>query len=343
MATDMIQARALLGFAELLSDVNADPMPLLDCAKIPREALHEPERPISLDALARLYDLTAGQLGMADFGLRLSTYQDASLYGPLALIALNAHSVGEALDGLTRNFAYHTPGAHFDVGPSDDGRWLGVQYRLRLSANIDGRQIIEQSYAMAFKLWSMVAPQRVQEAHIILRHAPVLPLATYANYFGCPLSFDQPQDAILLPLDALATPLAQTDDSLRATAERYVAHIIRRHPLDVGRQVEQLIDQQLAVGGARIDAIARQLGLHRRTLQRRLAEQSLVFDQLLDQRRQAHARRYLADDQLSLARVTTLLGYNEQSSFIRACKRWSGLAPGPWRRQLMAASIGSDQ
>jgi len=71
-----------------------------------------------------------------------------------------------------------------------------------------------------------------------------------------------------------------------------------------------------------------------RTLQRRLEEEASSFVQLLNETRRELAEQYLNRLHLSLAQAAYLLGFSEQSSFFRACKRWFGLPPGEYRRHL---------
>ena len=201
-----------------------------------------------------------------------------------------------------------------------------------LSDQVPPRQIIEQSYAMAAKLWRMVEPAGGAPIRIHLRHPAALNKATYQRAYQCPVLFEQPHDAIWLPQAALTVPIDHADSRLRDAAEHYVASILKRFPLDLGKQVETLITQQLPFGGATLDHIAEQLRLHKRTLQRRLAEHGIVFADLLDEVRKGMAQQLLHEPTVPLARVSGLLGYHEQSSYIRACKRWFGVVPGEVRR-----------
>ena len=102
---------------------------------------------------------------------------------------------------------------------------------------------------------------------------------------------------------------------------------MRRFPLDIGRQAQNLIDRQLANGCGSIQRIAKQLGLHTRTLQRRLSEQGLFFEDIVDAVRRTRAEEYLPYEAIPLAQVAALLGYSEQSSLNRSCMRWFGKTP----------------
>lgn len=69
-----------------------------------------------------------------------------------------------------------------------------------------------------------------------------------------------------------------------------------------------------------------------RTLQRRLAEQGLQFQDVLDATRKDLAKIYIKDPSLGMLDIALLLGYSEQSSFTRAFKSWFGDTPSSWRR-----------
>jgi AraC-like DNA-binding protein len=77
-----------------------------------------------------------------------------------------------------------------------------------------------------------------------------------------------------------------------------------------------------------------------RTLRRRLVEEATSFLRLLDDTRRELAEQYLGRLDLSLAQAAYLLGFADQSSFFRACRRWFELSPGQYRSQLMKQLAG---
>jgi AraC-like DNA-binding protein len=78
------------------------------------------------------------------------------------------------------------------------------------------------------------------------------------------------------------------------------------------------------------EQIAEQLGLPLRTFQRRLSDEQVSFQELLDAYRRSQAMKMLASGNVSMADVAYGLGYDEQSSFNCAFKRWTGKSPRAW-------------
>jgi len=66
-------------------------------------------------------------------------------------------------------------------------------------------------------------------------------------------------------------------------------------------------------------------------LQRRLTEQGITFQQLLDEARRELAHHYLLHSSRELNETAYLLGYADANSFFRAFHHWEGTTPGQWR------------
>jgi AraC-like DNA-binding protein len=77
--------------------------------------------------------------------------------------------------------------------------------------------------------------------------------------------------------------------------------------------------------------VARQLGLSARTLQRRLGEEQVTFQQLTAEARRELARHYLQHSALELGEIAYLLGFEDGNSFFRAFQQWESTTPGEWR------------
>jgi AraC-like DNA-binding protein len=71
-----------------------------------------------------------------------------------------------------------------------------------------------------------------------------------------------------------------------------------------------------------------------RTLSRRLQNEGTSFQDLLNDTRRKLALQYLRQPSLTLAEVAYLLGFSDQSTFFRACKRWFDVPPGQLRERI---------
>jgi AraC-like DNA-binding protein len=101
-------------------------------------------------------------------------------------------------------------------------------------------------------------------------------------------------------------------------------------------QVGAAIAKNLSQDRARLSAVAEDLSLTQRTLQRKLSEAGSSFQQVLDRTRQELAKDYLAQQGLSLVDIAFLLGFQNQSAFNHAFKEWTGNSPGSYRDTLGA-------
>ena len=78
---------------------------------------------------------------------------------------------------------------------------------------------------------------------------------------------------------------------------------------------------------------ARHLGVGRRTLQRRLRQESATYRQLVDEARRELSSYLLLSTKATPAEIADALGFCEPSVFYRAFRKWYGTAPQAYRRR----------
>ena len=82
---------------------------------------------------------------------------------------------------------------------------------------------------------------------------------------------------------------------------------------------------------------AKALGVHARTLQRRLKEEGSSFEKIKDDVRREWAESPLVQPSVSLSQIPQMLDYADSSTFSRSCRPWFGEAPRPYRTRLTRA------
>jgi AraC-like DNA-binding protein len=156
----------------------------------------------------------------------------------------------------------------------------------------------------------------------------------HATFRGAKLRFGAPWNGFVCHVSRLETKLPTTDPSLHAVlrehAERLLAKLAPGNDL-----VEHVRAQLLATlreGPCAAEDVAARLGVTRRTLTRRLRQQGTSFTEVLEDVRRRAALHYLSDTEHSVEDIAFLLGFSESSAFVRAFKRWQGIAPMAFRR-----------
>jgi AraC-like DNA-binding protein len=105
-------------------------------------------------------------------------------------------------------------------------------------------------------------------------------------------------------------------------------------------RVRAVLLETLPAGISSIDAVAQRLAVSKRSLQRQLAEESVGFQEVLSEVRQALAQHYLRRTDISAGEISWLLGFQESNSFIRAFRSWTGTTPAAYREGRLGLGSG---
>jgi AraC-like DNA-binding protein len=251
--------------------------------------------------------------------------------------ALACSNLAEALARLER---YHA--SVYDVNP--------VQVRVHpdrvvLSWGTDrgrpGALVDETAIASLVQLARDMTGRFLAVSRVAFVNPAPADLTPYTDFFGGEVLFDQPATEVHLQHEQLQLPLRRSDPALLALldtqAEQLLAQVAAL-PAEVEAWRRRLVPL-IREARPTLAALADTLHMSARTLQRRLSDQGLSFQQLLDDTRRHLAEGHLAEARLDLAEIALLLGYSEQSAFQRAFKQWTGSTPAQWRRAHRAPRL----
>lgn len=330
----LIRATNLWGYSDLVRELGGDPPELLARFGIPLDSEREPGAFIDFRSGAQLIETTAEELDCPDFGLRLSRWQGLDILGPVAVIVRNAQTVRDALTSVATFLYVHSPALKLEAMDTDPGADLTFTYEISERRAPGLRQAYELSVANFSRIVSLLAGSDAHLAAVAFMHEQLGPDSSYAEALGCPVRFGQPACEFRIPAGLAARPIDAADHETRRIATKYLESEFLPRDATFAEQVAALSRQLLPVGHATIEAIAQELAMHPRTLQRRLAEEGVRCQEIIDEERRRQAARYLAEPRLHLGQIAGMLGFAEQSSLNRACQRWFGSTPRQYRATL---------
>ncbi len=333
----LIRATTLRGYHDLVAKLGGDPQSLLRQYRLDGST-DSADSFIPYRNAAALLEASAQMLDCPDFGLRLSRYQGLDILGPVAVIARNANTVLGACNTIAGYLHLHSPALSLHLTPTVDTSGFQFSYHINELSLQQNRQAYELSLANGLQLLSLTAGGEFQSTKVAFRHARLSRYAVYREVFNCEVLFEQEWCGFHIPQEVADREIDHADNATHELARSYLDSHFTSSTAVLADQVRSLIRQLIATGQCRIGSIAEHLSMHPRTLQRRLAQDDLRFEDLLDEERKRLALDYLQQPGLYLSQITGLLGYAEQSAFNRACRRWYNSTP----RQIRSAATNPD-
>lgn len=156
----------------------------------------------------------------------------------------------------------------------------------------------------------------------------------YEEHFRCPVQFGRDAVRFHIRNDYLGIRFPAADPDAHQLYRRQCDQLLVRRREAEKVQVEQVVThlELFREGFPGAVEVARALGVSERTLRRQLASDGVSYRALLDDVRGRKAADLLVQTDDPVERIAQKMGYAEPASFIRAFRRWHGIAPAAYRR-----------
>ncbi len=285
-----------------------------------------------------MFQAAAALTDRDDLGLEFGRRVRPGTFNVLGYALMTCKTLGEAI-----SLVPHYRRLVFDIGYSEmrfvvtdqDARlgWHVVSSALPYCASL-AESLIAGWYT--FGRWIAGVDLPLKEV-LFLHSAPRDP-GVYRAFFDCPVRFNAGENVLVFSRTLLDMPLVQADETLHLAMREQARTAMQAafKDQDIAHRLRQVLIPLMPKCEATVQRAATALALSPRSLQRKLTEAKVTFQDVLDAVRKDLARIYLRDPSLSALDVALLLGYAEQSSFTRAFKVWFASTPSDWRRTLSA-------
>lgn len=306
---------------------------MLEQANISEQLLNDPKATISFQQEIAFTRELVKTLVDDNLGFKAGQCYRLNAFGHIGLAAGSSNTVSDAIAFFLKyiRLAY----THFDISFfKKDGNAI-----LRFSDQFDlgnlRRFYLERDFSFAFLSTRDMFPRSIvgqKPKTIHFDFSCPTSVAHYQTLYECPVHFSMPYNEILFDEKYLDLNLPLANSLTRELLEEQckiqeVSQFGHENVEDKVRQIIKSMENEIP----NLENMAQMYFVTARTLRRKLKEQGVTFQQLVNEELSKKALHYLSTTNLSVEQISIRLGYSESASFIHAFKRWTGKTPKAYR------------
>lgn len=158
----------------------------------------------------------------------------------------------------------------------------------------------------------------------------------YEEFYGCPVKFGCDRNKISISKDFLK----KTIPTANANAKSFLCQELKdradrsKVKREVTERIKKILHESITAGEiSSKEIVAGEMAMSPRTLTRKLSTEGTTYQAIHDEIRFVVAKDLLYQGSLSVAKVASHIGYDNEISFNRAFKKWSGLTPKEFKQR----------
>lgn len=308
----------------------------LDCEGLLRRAgiapglMRAPRARVSQEQYARLLSLLSRALRDEYFGLCRQSLRPGA-FAHLCRELILCDSLGDALHkGLA---FHHLLFDDFVARLTVAGDQARVTLQDKVEVDEAGAYARRMFLFFAWGMASWLVARRLPLRCVALRETQGLNRPANRRLFQAPVLYGQPVSGLALEARWLDLPVVQNRLGLERFLRQAPASLLVKYRDEASctERVRRLLRRHLGGTLPTLEDVGEVLGMAPQTLRRRLRDEDESYRHIKDRLRCDAAIQHLGRPELSLQEVANLLGFSELSTFHRAFKKWTGLAPGEYR------------
>jgi AraC-like DNA-binding protein len=308
-----------------------DPAELLVDAGIGADLLADPDRRLPLPASTRLWAAAVDATGDDGFGIDVSRHVRPTTFHALGNAFLSSPTLRAALERTAR---YSRVTADVAAGTTRfEGSEMALVIGWRPDADRPAFEAVDAALSSIVRSARFLLGRELSPVRVELERSAPSDVERFETFYRCPVRFGAAENVLAFDRADVERPVPGGNDRLAAASEQVLVEYLAGLRSDtVADRVSEVVVDSLADCEPGVNAVAAELAMSPRTLQRRLGEEGTTFRQVLAGTRLQLAEALLADDELSVTAVAHRLGFSETAAFSRAFRRWTGVSPSDRQR-----------
>ncbi|EOD79423.1 transcriptional regulator, AraC family protein [Grimontia indica] len=307
--------------------MNIQAQGVLERAQLSNRVLHADDKGVDVHTYFRIWDVMASEYSKPDFPVRLGEVYARAPLNP----AIFAFSCSQNLTAAFHRLAVFKPlMGPFGLKVMKGKKGLTVEF---VTAN--PTVLTPPSFAL-MELIYFVSIARLHTGLYIKPKAASAPsrCALIEEKLECRIDVSRRVTLSFSLEDADRVLISSNESFWREIEPSLKRQLSKEEESDcIVDKVKLTLQDALPSGDASAEGIARRLNVSKRTLQRRLSQESTTYKSVLEETRILLAKHYLDNTTLSTNEIAYLMGFTEQSSFFRACQRWFQMTPSAYRKR----------
>jgi AraC-like DNA-binding protein len=309
---------------------------LLSDAGLTENALQSASERLPVSQFIRFYQLAESRVGSPDLGLhvgRIIYFTGLNLHLYMTTICRN---LKEYLNVIPSTINLRGDLGRVVIRP--EGDFIRLEWHPLDPSTATVRFLSDEMLASSALIVGSICAQGVPVLRAQFSYPRPADTRLLEQVFCAQLKFDCPVSCLYFPRKSLRYPLIKLGYDLgvefkAAPRSLFDAYGERDREDPFLRDMKVAIRRALPSGTLTVDTLSGDLGISRRTLQRRLTARESSFKQLLQNMREELALRYLCDARLGITEIAFLLGYSDQASFSNAFRGWRNCSPSEYRSE----------
>lgn len=334
----MFRVGVFRALPEILAQSGCDAGQFLQEAGVTDRALCDPELRLSLTDGFRLLAHCARRTGKSDLGILLGRAFKPEDLGMLGELAITAPTLRALIACLVDNADLQDDGSIVIL--HEDGAHSSLYHCMQSSAITMPSIVTDLCTALCCRLIRSVCGEDWHPAAVYLQTRKPPRHTAYNDFFRCQVFFDSPHCEMSFPTADLVRANPLSDPVGHARLQKDATTIRQQICIQdmLCKALPRTIRRGLLTGAFRAEDIARSIGLHERTLHRRLADLGTNYREQLSDTRHAFAVQLLTGTRLPVYEIAMALGYADTPAFVRAFHRRNGTSPRRWLDILESAA-----
>jgi len=281
---------------------------------------------VDVNIIAKIWEEAEQKLEDDAIGLYVAQHFVDYASDALKLAGMSSIKMHDALERLEKFYPTVTTG--IDLHISYQAHFTKFEIAPSLHASSVSQYGMDGAVAAVLASARALTGDPIENTEVYLMRQQPKNIEAFQDFFKGTIHFNQATNGISFHRDYLNFPLQQGNPSLAQHLDQLLSESLKAiNSPEFSKSVYQRMKRIDGANSTRIAFIANEMAMSERTLQRKLANEGVCFNDLITAVKLQKAKALLLNENLPHAAISDQLGFSSHSNFIRFFRKHTGITP----------------